>query len=58
MDRLNAATIRFAGEHINHRMDSFAREAGLEIIENCRYGFMGVIQFISARPGKIRDSAR
>jgi len=51
MDRLNAATSRFAGEHINHRMDSFAREAGLEIVESRRYGFMGVIQFTAVRPG-------
>lgn len=57
MDRLNTATVRFAGEHINHRMDLFVREAGFEIIESRRYGFMGVIQFIAARPGKIRDSA-
>lgn len=56
MDRLNAATVRVAGEHINHRMDSFVHEAGLEIIESSRHGFMGVIQFIAAQPGKNRNS--
>ena len=51
MDRLNAATVRIAGEHINHRMEEFVRTAGLEIIESRRLGLMGIIQFILARPG-------
>jgi ubiquinone/menaquinone biosynthesis C-methylase UbiE len=51
MDRLNRATVRLAGEHINHRMDAFVREAGFEILENGRLGLMGIIQFIVARPG-------
>jgi len=51
MDRLNAATVRLAGEHINHRMDLFVQEAGCEILENRRLGLMGIIQFIVARPG-------
>jgi ubiquinone/menaquinone biosynthesis C-methylase UbiE len=51
MDRLNRATVRLAGEHINHRMDEFVREAGFEILENRRLGLMGIIQFIIARPG-------
>ncbi len=51
MDRLNRATVRLAGEHINHRMDAFVRAAGLEILENSRLGLMGIIQFIVARPG-------
>jgi ubiquinone/menaquinone biosynthesis C-methylase UbiE len=51
MDRLNSATVRLAGEHINHRMDEFVREAGFEILENRRLGLMGIIQFIIARPG-------
>jgi ubiquinone/menaquinone biosynthesis C-methylase UbiE len=51
MDRLNGATVRLAGEHINHRMDEFVREAGFEILENRRLGLMGIIQFIVARPG-------
>lgn len=55
MDRLNTATVRLAGEHINHRMDAFVRAAGLEIAESQRLGIMGVIQFIVARPGKDRS---
>jgi phosphatidylethanolamine/phosphatidyl-N-methylethanolamine N-methyltransferase len=51
MDRLNHVTVRLAGEHINHRMDAFVREAGFEILENRRLGLMGMIQFIVARPG-------
>jgi phosphatidylethanolamine/phosphatidyl-N-methylethanolamine N-methyltransferase len=51
MDRLNRATVRLAGEHINHRMDAFVHEAGFEILENGRLGLMGIIQFIVARPG-------
>jgi phosphatidylethanolamine/phosphatidyl-N-methylethanolamine N-methyltransferase len=51
MDRLNTATVRLAGEHINHRMDEFVREAGFEILESRRLGLMGIIQFIVARPG-------
>jgi ubiquinone/menaquinone biosynthesis C-methylase UbiE len=51
MDRLNHATVRLAGEHINHRMDEFVREAGLEIMESRRLGLMGMIQFIVAHPG-------
>jgi ubiquinone/menaquinone biosynthesis C-methylase UbiE len=51
MDRFNRATVRLAGEHINHRMDAFVREAGFEILENRRLGLMGIIQFIVARPG-------
>ena len=51
MDRLNAATVRLAGEHINHRMDAFVRSAGFDIIENRRLGWMGIIQFILALPG-------
>ena len=51
MDRLNSATVRLAGEHINHRMDEFVHEAGFEILENRRLGLMGLIQFIVARPG-------
>jgi phosphatidylethanolamine/phosphatidyl-N-methylethanolamine N-methyltransferase len=50
MDRLNPATVRLAGEHINHRMDAFVREAGFEIMESRRLGLMGMIQFIAARP--------
>ncbi|HEX7539422.1 MAG TPA: class I SAM-dependent methyltransferase [Syntrophales bacterium] len=49
MDRLNTATVRLAGEHINHRMDEFVRSAGFEIVESRRLGFMGIIQFIAAR---------
>lgn len=49
MDRLNVATVHLAGEHINHRMDEFVREAGFEIVESRRLGFMGIIQFIAAR---------
>ena len=55
MDRLNSATVRLAGEHINHRMDEFVREAGIEILEKRRLGLMGIIQFIVARPGKDRS---
>jgi ubiquinone/menaquinone biosynthesis C-methylase UbiE len=51
MDRLNSATVRLAGEHITHRMDEFVRAAGLEIVESRRLGFMGILQFIVARPG-------
>jgi ubiquinone/menaquinone biosynthesis C-methylase UbiE len=51
MDRFNSATVRLAGEHINHRMDEFVREAGFEILEKRRLGLMGIIQFIVARPG-------
>jgi phosphatidylethanolamine/phosphatidyl-N-methylethanolamine N-methyltransferase len=51
MDRLNTATVHLAGEHINHRMDAFVREAGFEILENRRLGLVGIIQFIAARPG-------
>ena len=51
MDRFNSATVRLAGEHINHRMDEFVREAGFEILEKRRLGLMGIIQFIAARPG-------
>jgi phosphatidylethanolamine/phosphatidyl-N-methylethanolamine N-methyltransferase len=51
MDRLNGATVRLAGEHINHRMDEFVREAGFDILESRRLGLMGIIQFIVARPG-------
>ena len=49
MDRLNVATVRLAGEHINHRMDAFVRAAGFEIVESRRLGFMGIIQLIAAR---------
>jgi ubiquinone/menaquinone biosynthesis C-methylase UbiE len=49
MDRLNVATVRLAGEHINHRMDEFVRSAGFEIVESRRLGFMGIVQFIAAR---------
>jgi ubiquinone/menaquinone biosynthesis C-methylase UbiE len=52
MDRLNSATVRLAGEHIAHRMDAFVRSAGLEIVESRKLGFMGIIQFIVARPGQ------
>lgn len=52
MDRINLSTVRMAGEHINHRMDAFVQEAGLEIVESRRYGFMGIIQFIVAQPFK------
>jgi phosphatidylethanolamine/phosphatidyl-N-methylethanolamine N-methyltransferase len=55
MDFLNRASVRLAGEHINHRMDAFVREAGIEILENRRLGLMGIIQFIVARPGKDRS---
>jgi phosphatidylethanolamine/phosphatidyl-N-methylethanolamine N-methyltransferase len=55
MDRLNTATVRLAGEHINHRMHEFVREAGFEILESRRLGLMGIIQFIVARPGKDRS---
>jgi ubiquinone/menaquinone biosynthesis C-methylase UbiE len=55
MDRLNTATVRLAGEYINHRMDAFVRAAGLEIVESQRLGFMGIFQFIVARPGKDRS---
>jgi ubiquinone/menaquinone biosynthesis C-methylase UbiE len=55
MDWLNTATVRLAGEHINHRMDAFARAAGLEIVESRRLGFMGFIQFIVARPSQDRS---
>jgi ubiquinone/menaquinone biosynthesis C-methylase UbiE len=51
MDRLNSATVLLAGEHITHRMEAFVRAAGLEIVESRRLGFMGIIQFIVARPG-------
>ena len=51
MDRLNTATVRLAGEHINHRMHEFVREAGFEIQESRRLGLMGIIQLIVARPG-------
>lgn len=51
MDRLNTATVRLAGEHINHRMDAFVTAAGLETVESQRHGFMGIIQLIVARPG-------
>jgi ubiquinone/menaquinone biosynthesis C-methylase UbiE len=50
MDRINSTTVRLAGEHINHRMDAFVREAGFEIMESRRLGLMGMIQFIAARP--------
>jgi phosphatidylethanolamine/phosphatidyl-N-methylethanolamine N-methyltransferase len=53
MDRLNPATVRLAGEHINHRMDAFVREAGYEIMESRRLGLMGMIQFIAARPAGV-----
>lgn len=49
MDRLNGATVRLAGEYINHRMDESVRSAGFEIVESRRLGFMGIIQFIAAR---------
>jgi ubiquinone/menaquinone biosynthesis C-methylase UbiE len=49
MDRLNVATVRLAGEYINHRMDEFVRSAGFEIVESRRLGFMGIIQLIAAR---------
>jgi ubiquinone/menaquinone biosynthesis C-methylase UbiE len=49
MDRLNVATVRLAGEHINHRMDEFVRSAGFEIVESRRLGFMGIIRLIAAR---------
>jgi len=52
MDLFNRATVRFAGEHITHRMDAFVHAAGLEIVESQRLGFMGIFQFIVARPGK------
>ena len=55
MDLFNLATVRFAGEHINHRMDEFVREAGYEIVESRRLGFMGIIQFIVARPSQGRS---
>lgn len=55
MDRLNTATVRLAGEHINHRMDAFVRAAGLEIVESRRLGIMGVIRFIVARPSQGRS---
>ena len=55
MDRLNSATVRLAGEHINHRMDESVREAGIEILENRRLGLMGIIQFIVARPSQGRS---
>ena len=55
MDLLNYASVRLAGEHINHRMDEFVREAGYEILESRRLGLMGIIQFIVARPGKDRS---
>lgn len=55
MDLLNRATVRFAAEHITHRMDTFVRAAGLEIVESRRLGFMEIIQFIVARPGKERS---
>lgn len=51
MDLFNLATVRFAGEHINHRMDAFVRAAGLGIVESRRLGLMGIIRFIIARPG-------
>jgi ubiquinone/menaquinone biosynthesis C-methylase UbiE len=57
MDRLNRATVRLAGEHINHRMDAFVRAAGFEIIESRKLGLMGSIQFIVARPpGSVTSS--
>ncbi|HET6490979.1 MAG TPA: class I SAM-dependent methyltransferase [Syntrophales bacterium] len=56
MDRLNPATVRLAGEHINHRMDAFVRSAGLEVVESRRLGFMGIMQFIVARPGSVTSS--
>ena len=52
MDLLNVATVRFAGEHITHRTEELARAAGLEILESREFGFMGIIRFIAARPGK------
>lgn len=52
MDLLNVATVRFAGEHIAHRTEDLARAAGLEIVESRRLGFMGIIRFIAARPGR------
>jgi len=55
MDRLNTATVRLAGEHITHRMDAFVHAAGLEIVESQRLGFMGIIQFIVARPSQGRS---
>jgi ubiquinone/menaquinone biosynthesis C-methylase UbiE len=55
MDFLNRASVRLAGEHINHRMDAFVREAGIEILENRRLGLMGIIQFIVARPSQGRS---
>ena len=54
MDLLNVATVRFAGEHITHRTEELARAAGLEIVESRRYGFMGVFQFLVARPSPDR----
>lgn len=50
MDLVNRATVRFAGEHITHRMEDFVREAGLEIVESHQLGFMGIFQLIVARP--------
>ena len=55
MDWLNTASVRLAGEHINHRMDAFVRAAGLEIVESQRLGFMGIFQFIVARPSQGRS---
>jgi len=52
MDLVNRLTVRFAAEHITHRTEALARAAGLEIGESRRYGCMGVIQFLVARPGK------
>jgi len=52
MDLVNRLTVRFAAEHITHRTEALARAAGLEIEESRRYGCMGVIQFLVARPGK------
>ena len=49
MDWLNVATVRLAGEYINHRIDEFVCAAGFEIVESRRLGFMGIIQFIAAR---------
>jgi len=55
MDLLNAATVRFAGEHITHRTEELARAAGLEIVESRGLGFMGIIRFIAARPSPGRS---
>ena len=52
MDGVNRVTVALAGEHITHRMEDFVRRAGLEVVESRRLGFMGIIRFIAARPGK------